>query len=168
MYPFGTHIAVVEIDTDTGHVKLRNYGCIDDCGPLINPLIAEGQVHGGITQGMGQALLEDAAYDEDGNLLAGTYMEYAMPRADDVPTFQLGHTVTPSPHNPWASRASARPAPSPAPPPSPTPSWTPCGTSAASRTSTCPTPPRKSGRPSATPAATSHRPPTTEPLMGEG
>lgn len=100
VYPFGTHIAVVEIDTDTGHVKLRNYGCIDDCGPLINPLIAEGQVHGGIAQGMGQALLEDAAYDEDGNLLAGTYMEYAMPRADDVPTFQLGHTVTPSPHNP--------------------------------------------------------------------
>ncbi|UBV43475.1 molybdopterin-dependent oxidoreductase [Deinococcus taeanensis] len=100
VYPFGTHIAVVEIDTDTGHVKLRNYGSVDDCGPLINPLIAEGQVHGGIAQGMGQALLEEAAYDEDGNLLAGTYMEYAMPRADDVPTFQLGHTVTPSPHNP--------------------------------------------------------------------
>lgn len=100
VYPFGTHIAVVEIDTDTGHVKLRNYGCVDDCGPLINPLIAEGQVHGGIAQGMGQALLEDAAYDDDGNFLAGTYMEYAMPRADDVPSFQIGHTVTPSPHNP--------------------------------------------------------------------
>ncbi|PNY80119.1 xanthine dehydrogenase family protein molybdopterin-binding subunit [Deinococcus koreensis] len=100
VYPFGTHIAVVEIDTDTGHVKLRNYGCVDDCGPLINPLIVEGQVHGGIAQGVGQALLEDAAYDEDGNFLAGSYMEYAMPRADDVPTFQIDHTVTPSPHNP--------------------------------------------------------------------
>lgn len=100
VYPFGTHIAVVEIDTETGHVKLRNYGSVDDCGPLINPLIAEGQVHGGITQGMGQALLEEAAYDTDGTLLSGTYMEYAMPRADDVPSYQLGHTVTPSPHNP--------------------------------------------------------------------
>ncbi|WP_155297895.1 xanthine dehydrogenase family protein molybdopterin-binding subunit [Deinococcus kurensis] len=100
VYPFGTHIAVVEIDTDTGHVKLRGYGSVDDCGPLINPLIAEGQVHGGVAQGMGQALLEEAAYDEDGNLLAGTYMEYAMPRADDVPFIQHGHTVTPSPHNP--------------------------------------------------------------------
>ncbi|NTY01912.1 xanthine dehydrogenase family protein molybdopterin-binding subunit [Deinococcus sp. JMULE3] len=100
VYPFGTHIAVVEIDTDTGHVKLRDYGSVDDCGPLINPLIAEGQVHGGVAQGMGQALLEEAAYDEDGNLLAGTYMEYAMPRADDLPFIQHGHTVTPSPHNP--------------------------------------------------------------------
>ncbi len=100
VYPFGTHIAVVEIDTDTGHVKLRNYGCIDDCGPIINPLIATGQVHGGIAQGMGQALLENAPYDDDGNLLAATFMEYAMPRADDVPNFQTGHTVTPSPHNP--------------------------------------------------------------------
>ena len=100
VYPFGTHIAVVEIDTDTGHVKLRNYGSVDDCGPLINPLIAEGQVHGGIAQGMGQALLEEGVYDGEGSLLTGTYMEYAMPRADDVPSYQLGHTVTPSPHNP--------------------------------------------------------------------
>ncbi|EYB67805.1 aldehyde oxidase [Deinococcus phoenicis] len=100
VYPFGTHIAVVEIDTDTGVVRLRGYGCVDDCGPLINPLIAEGQVHGGIAQGAGQALWEEAAYDEDGNLLAGTFMEYAVPRADDLPHFQTDHTVTPSPHNP--------------------------------------------------------------------
>ncbi|GAA5513999.1 carbon monoxide dehydrogenase large chain [Deinococcus carri] len=100
VYPFGTHIAVVEIDTDTGKVSLRAYGCVDDCGPLINPLIAEGQVHGGIAQGAGQALWEEAAYDEDGNLLAGTFMEYAVPRADDLPHFQTDHTVTPSPHNP--------------------------------------------------------------------
>ncbi|TDE86282.1 xanthine dehydrogenase family protein molybdopterin-binding subunit [Deinococcus sp. S9] len=100
VYPFGTHIAVVEIDTDTGQVTLKHYGCVDDCGPLINPLIAEGQVHGGIAQGAGQALWEEAAYDEDGNLLAGTFMEYAVPRADDLPSFQIDHTVTPSPHNP--------------------------------------------------------------------
>ncbi|WP_019587515.1 xanthine dehydrogenase family protein molybdopterin-binding subunit [Deinococcus apachensis] len=100
VYPFGTHVAVVEIDTDTGKVSLKNYGCVDDCGPLINPLIAEGQVHGGIAQGAGQALWEDAAYDEEGNLLAGTFMEYAVPRADDLPTFHIDHTVTPSPHNP--------------------------------------------------------------------
>lgn len=100
VYPFGTHIAVVEIDTDTGHVKLRNYGCVDDCGPLINPLIAEGQVHGGIAQGAGQALWEEAAYDDEGNFLSGTYMEYAMPRIDDLPMYQIDHTVTPSPHNP--------------------------------------------------------------------
>ncbi|MPY67290.1 molybdopterin-dependent oxidoreductase [Deinococcus sp. SDU3-2] len=100
VYPFGTHVAVVEIDTDTGVVKLRDYGCVDDCGPLINPLIAEGQVHGGIAQGAGQALWEDAAYDEEGNFLAGTFMEYAVPRADDLPNFQTDHTVTPSPHNP--------------------------------------------------------------------
>ncbi|WP_216328826.1 xanthine dehydrogenase family protein molybdopterin-binding subunit [Deinococcus aestuarii] len=100
VYPFGTHVAVVEIDTDTGKVDLRGYGCVDDCGPLINPLIAEGQVHGGIAQGAGQALWEDAAYDEEGNFLAGTFMEYAVPRADDLPAFKIDHTVTPSPHNP--------------------------------------------------------------------
>ncbi|WP_022801686.1 xanthine dehydrogenase family protein molybdopterin-binding subunit [Deinococcus ficus] len=100
VYPFGTHIAVVEIDTDTGKVKLREYGSVDDCGPLINPLIVHGQVHGGVAQGAGQALWEEAAYDDEGNFLSGTYMEYAMPRADDVPFFKNGHTVTPSPHNP--------------------------------------------------------------------
>ncbi len=100
VYPFGTHIAVVDIDPDTGKVSLRAYGCVDDCGPIINPLIAEGQVHGGIAQGVGQALLEEAAYDDEGNFLSGTFMEYAMPRADDLPSFQIEHTVTPSPHNP--------------------------------------------------------------------
>ncbi|MBB6016479.1 xanthine dehydrogenase family protein molybdopterin-binding subunit [Deinococcus radiopugnans] len=100
VYPFGTHMAVVEIDTDTGKVDLRNYGCVDDCGPLINPLIVEGQVHGGIAQGAGQALWEEGAYDEEGNLLAASYMEYTMPRADDLPMYQIDHTVTPSPHNP--------------------------------------------------------------------
>ncbi|MFC4452554.1 xanthine dehydrogenase family protein molybdopterin-binding subunit [Deinococcus sonorensis] len=100
VYPFGTHIAVVEVDADTGKVKLRQYVAVDDCGPIINPMIAEGQVHGGIAQGYGQAVLEETVYDEDGNLLSGTFMEYAMPRAEDMVQIQVGHTVTPSPHNP--------------------------------------------------------------------
>lgn len=100
VYPFGTHIAVVEVDADTGKVKLRQYVAVDDCGPLMNPLIVEGQVHGGIAQGFGQAVLEETVYDEDGNLLSGNFMEYAMPRAEDMVQIQVDHTVTPSPHNP--------------------------------------------------------------------
>jgi aerobic carbon-monoxide dehydrogenase large subunit len=100
VYPFGTHLAVVEVDAETGKVQLIRYVCVDDCGNIINPLIAEGQVHGGIAQGMGQALLESALYDDDAQLLSATYMEYTMPRADDLPMFEIGHTVTPSPHNP--------------------------------------------------------------------
>ena len=100
VYPFGTHLAVVEIDAATGKTKLIRYVCIDDCGPIINPLIVEGQVHGGVAQGMGQALLENAVYDESGNMTSGTYMDYAMPRADDMVQLEIGHTVTLSPHNP--------------------------------------------------------------------
>ncbi|MEZ4606077.1 MAG: molybdopterin cofactor-binding domain-containing protein [Deinococcales bacterium] len=100
VYPFGTHIAVVELDGDTGQVKLIDYACVDDCGPIINPLIAEGQVHGGIAQGLGQALLEEAIYDDSGQLLNASFLEYTMPRADDTVMFKLGHTITPSPHNP--------------------------------------------------------------------
>ena len=100
VYPFGTHLAVVEIDAATGKTKLIRYVCVDDCGPIINPLIVEGQVHGGVAQGMGQALLENAVYDESGNMTSGTYMDYAMPRADDMVQLEIGHTVTPSPHNP--------------------------------------------------------------------
>jgi carbon-monoxide dehydrogenase large subunit len=100
VYPFGTHIAVVEVDKDTGVVKLLRYVAVDDCGPQINPLIVEGQLHGGIAHGTGQALLENAVYDEAGQFTAGSFLEYAMPRADDLPAFELDHTVTPSPHNP--------------------------------------------------------------------
>ncbi len=100
VYPFGTHLAVVEIDSDTGSTKLIRYVCVDDCGPIINPLIAEGQVHGGVAQGMGQALLENTLYDKSGQLISGSYLEYTMPRADDMVQLEIGHTVTPSPHNP--------------------------------------------------------------------
>ncbi len=99
-YPFGTHIAIVEVDAETGHVDLKRYIAVDDCGPMINPLIAEGQVHGGVVQGVAQALYEYAAYDEEGRLLSATLMDYAIPKANHVPSFELAHTVTPSPVNP--------------------------------------------------------------------
>jgi carbon-monoxide dehydrogenase large subunit len=100
VYPFGTHIAVVEVDVDTGHVQLQRYIAVDDCGPQINPTIVQGQIHGGIVQGVGQALCEGVVYDENGQLLTGSMMDYCMPRADMFPTFEIEHTVTPSPHHP--------------------------------------------------------------------
>ena len=100
-YPFGTHIALVEIDPDTGVVKILRYVAVDDVGNVINPMVVDGQVHGGIAQGVGQALFEGAAYEpETGQLLSGTYMDYTMPRADDLPMFEVDRTVTPCPHNP--------------------------------------------------------------------
>jgi carbon-monoxide dehydrogenase large subunit len=99
-YPFGTHVAVVEIDAETGAVSLLRYVCVDDVGNVINPMIVDGQVHGGLAQGIGQALWEDAVYDEDGQLLTATMMDYALPRAHKLPNFETGRTVTPCPHNP--------------------------------------------------------------------
>jgi len=99
-YPFGTHIAVVEIDRETGEVDLVKYIAVDDCGNQINPMIVAGQVHGGIAQGVGQALWEEGVYDENGQLLTGTLLDYALPRAHNLPTYELDHTVTPCPHNP--------------------------------------------------------------------
>ena len=98
-FPFAAHIAQVEIDRDTGEVTLQRYIGADDCGVIINPMIVEGQVMGGITQSVGQALSEHAVYDENGQLLTGSMMDYALPRADDVPNFELGFTETPSPTN---------------------------------------------------------------------
>jgi carbon-monoxide dehydrogenase large subunit len=99
-WPFGTHICVTEVDTDTGRIEVLRYVAVDDCGRIINPLIVDGQVHGGITQGMAQALYEDGAYDENGQLIAGSMMDYAVPNAKQVPSFETHHTVTPSPVNP--------------------------------------------------------------------
>lgn len=99
-YPFGAHLAVVEIDPATGAVSIVRYVTMDDCGRVINPLLVEGQVHGGIAQGVGQALLELAAYDESGNLLSGSLMDYNLPRADNFPHFETNRTETPSPLNP--------------------------------------------------------------------
>ncbi|MEP7318308.1 MAG: molybdopterin cofactor-binding domain-containing protein, partial [Panacibacter sp.] len=99
-YPFGCHIAVVEVDKETGKVKLQRFVAVDDVGNVVNPMIVEGQIHGGLVQGIGQALFEGAEYDENGQLLNGSYMDYCMPRADDVPFFETGSQVTPCPHNP--------------------------------------------------------------------
>lgn len=99
-YPFGCHIAIVEVDADTGKVTLKRFIAVDDVGNVINPMIVDGQIHGGLAQGIGQALLEGIAYDENGQLLTGSYMDYAMPRADDLPSFEIDRKVTPCPHNP--------------------------------------------------------------------
>lgn len=99
-FPFGTHIAVVEIDRETGDIKFLRYVAVDDCGKVINPLLVDGQVHGGIVQSIGQALYEEVVYNEDGQLITGTLMDYAVPRAKHIPTFELDRTETPSPVNP--------------------------------------------------------------------
>jgi len=99
-YPFGTHVAVVEIDSETGVVKVLRYVAVDDVGNEINPMIVAGQIHGGLAQGIGQALWEGAVYDDDGQLLTTTLLDYALPRAHLLPSFELGRTVTPCPHNP--------------------------------------------------------------------
>ncbi|MCF8565316.1 molybdopterin-dependent oxidoreductase [Alicyclobacillus tolerans] len=100
VYPFGTHICVVEIDKDTGETKILRYVAVDDCGRVINPMIAEGQVHGGIVQGIGQALWEGAVYDDQGQLVTGTFMDYAMPKARFFNNFETAFTETPAPRNP--------------------------------------------------------------------
>jgi aerobic carbon-monoxide dehydrogenase large subunit len=98
-FPFGTHIVAVEIDRETGQVKIVKYVAVDDCGPQINPLLVEGQVQGGIAHSIGQVLFEQTVYDESGQLLTGELMDYPIPRAEDVPDYVLGSTVTPSPSN---------------------------------------------------------------------
>ncbi len=99
-FPSGVHICELEIDPDTGVTKIDRWVAVDDFGIVINPMIVEGQVHGGIAQGVGQALLEGAHYDETGQLVTASYMDYCMPRADDLPSFTVGATVTPCPSNP--------------------------------------------------------------------
>ena len=99
-WPFGTHLAMVEVDAETGDVKLLEYHAVDDCGHVVNPMIVAGQVHGGIAQGIGQAMFEDAIYDDEGNMLTGSLLDYPLPTATDLPALDLHRTVTPSPINP--------------------------------------------------------------------
>jgi aerobic carbon-monoxide dehydrogenase large subunit len=99
-WPFGTHIAIVEVDEETGAVDLTRYIAVDDCGNQINPLVVHGQLHGGIAQGVGQALWEGAVYGDDGQLLSGSLLDYALPKASRLPSFELEQTVTPAPDNP--------------------------------------------------------------------
>jgi carbon-monoxide dehydrogenase large subunit len=99
-FPFGTHICVVEVDPQTGRIEIKKYLAVDDCGKVINPLLVDGQVQGGIAQGLGQALYEEIVYDENGQLITGSLMDYALPRAADLPRFKLARTETPTPVNP--------------------------------------------------------------------
>jgi aerobic carbon-monoxide dehydrogenase large subunit len=99
-FPAGVHICELEVDPDTGRTTIERWTAVDDFGIIINPMIVEGQVHGGIAQGIGQALLERTVYNKDGQLLTASYMDYCMPRADDLPSFQVDTTVTPCPSNP--------------------------------------------------------------------
>jgi carbon-monoxide dehydrogenase large subunit len=103
-FPHGTHICATEVDTETGMVKIRKYACVDDVGTVVNPLIVEGQVHGGLAQGIAQALYEEAIYDADGNLTTGTFVDYLVPSAADLPHFDTGNTVHVAPGNPIGAK----------------------------------------------------------------
>ena len=103
-YPFGAYICVVDVDPGTGEVFVRRFIAVDDCGVQINPMIVEGQVHGGLADGIGMALMENIAFDADGNCLGGSFMDYLLPTSLECPSFELGATVTPSPHHPLGAK----------------------------------------------------------------
>jgi carbon-monoxide dehydrogenase large subunit len=103
-YPHGTHLAAMEVDTETGMATIRSYVCVDDVGVQVNPMIVEGQVHGGVAQGIGQALYEGAVYDDDGNLLTASLADYLIPSAADLPSFTTDRTVTPSTTHPLGTK----------------------------------------------------------------
>jgi carbon-monoxide dehydrogenase large subunit len=103
-YPNGAYIAVVDVDTGTGQVKCRRFIAVDDCGVRINPIIIEGQVHGGLADGIGMALMQVMAFDEEGNHLGASFMDYLLPTSMECPSWELGETVTPSPHHPIGAK----------------------------------------------------------------
>src|SRR5690606_35192348 len=103
-FPFGAHVAVVELDTETGHVRLLRHVAVDDCGTVVNPLLCDGQVHGGLTQGAAQALLEEVRYDADGNPLTANFADYAVVSTTELPSFERVPMVTPTPLNPLGAK----------------------------------------------------------------
>jgi carbon-monoxide dehydrogenase large subunit len=103
-YPFGAHVAVVEVDMETGEARPVRHVAVDDCGRILNPMLVEGQVHGGLAQGIAQALYEGVEYDEHGNPVTGTLVSYLMPGAADLPAYVTGHTETPTPLNPLGAK----------------------------------------------------------------
>jgi carbon-monoxide dehydrogenase large subunit len=104
VYPFGAHVAVVEVDRETGRVRVRDFVSVDDCGVRISPMLVAGQVHGGLAQGIAQALWEALVFGDDGQLVTGSLMDYAVPHAGDLPSFTTGETVTPTPFNPLGAK----------------------------------------------------------------
>jgi carbon-monoxide dehydrogenase large subunit len=115
-FPFGSYICVVDLDRGTGEVKIRRFVAIDDCGNIINPMIVEGQIHGGLTMGMAPALLEEISYDESGNISGGSFMDYLVPTAMETPAWETGKTITPSPHHPLGAKGVGESATVGAPP----------------------------------------------------
>jgi aerobic carbon-monoxide dehydrogenase large subunit len=115
-FPFGSYICVVDIDRGTGEVKIRRFVAVDDCGNIINPMIVQGQVHGGLTMGMAPALLEEISYDENGNVQGGSFMDYLVPTAMETPNWETAHTTTPSPHHPFGAKGVGESATVGAPP----------------------------------------------------
>jgi carbon-monoxide dehydrogenase large subunit len=115
-FPFGSYICVVDIDRGTGMVKIRRFVAVDDCGNIINPMIVDGQIHGGLTMGMAPALLEEISYDEDGNIQGGSFMDYLLPTAMETPKWETDKTVTPSPHHPFGAKGVGESATVGAPP----------------------------------------------------
>jgi carbon-monoxide dehydrogenase large subunit len=115
-FPFGSYIAVVDIDRGTGAVKIRRFVAVDDCGNIINPMIVDGQIHGGLTMGMAPALLEEISYDEAGNIQGGSFMDYLVPTAMETPRWETDKTVTPSPHHPLGAKGVGESATVGAPP----------------------------------------------------
>ncbi|HEY6103540.1 MAG TPA: aerobic carbon-monoxide dehydrogenase large subunit [bacterium] len=115
-FPFGSYICVVDIDRGTGMVKIRRFVAVDDCGNIINPMIVDGQIHGGLTMGMAPALLEEISYDENGNIQGGSFMDYLLPTAVETPKWETAKTVTPSPHHPLGAKGVGESATVGAPP----------------------------------------------------
>jgi len=103
-YPFGSYICVVDIDKGTGQVRVRRFVAVDDCGNIINPMIVEGQIHGGLTMGLAPALFEEISYDEEGNIRGGSFMDYLLPTAVETPKWETDKTCTPSPHHPLGAK----------------------------------------------------------------
>jgi carbon-monoxide dehydrogenase large subunit len=103
-FPFGAYVCVVDVDPGTGQVHVRRFIAVDDCGPRINPMIVEGQIHGGLAEGVGMALMQKISFDDEGNCLSGSFMDYLIPTAYEVPDWELGETVTPSPHHPLGAK----------------------------------------------------------------
>jgi carbon-monoxide dehydrogenase large subunit len=115
-FPFGSYIAVVDIDRGTGMVKVRRFVAVDDCGNIINPMIVDGQIHGGLAMGLAPALLEEITYDENGNIQGGSFMDYLLPTSMETPAWETAKTVTPSPHHPFGAKGVGESATVGAPP----------------------------------------------------